>query len=467
MTLPDAEIILSDHNLSGDPNGGYDSVNLTDVYRQLTDHEERITDLESSGGLVVRLAPTFIGSTSGSYFNGGDLLPGLPSGVMAGDTLVVIASYRGGEPSFDTEDQPIMVGGTQVWSGIHQPSTTQYVMHAVYNGTPSLGTLPDPGWWNILNWVVLAFRGVEDVEVLHHGLRGFSGPLEIADGSVVFGAQTFFDTAGGFTAPPDWTQTSQEGYAGLFTAFRRFSLRPTVSPELDALTSNPNGYDHICILNLLGVLGPFNPHDVYQHIDDVHVRLDQLESGGGGELAYPIGMELIDPSSSVDPALGDPFPAIQSGNVPLVVREYGGPEAGFVHHLRLFAPEEAGLQLAALLQLLPNTLLPNGATNGEILRMQGGVWERADQYMEIPLHFAAAGSQIYVASRDVYLDSVQTFGAGSAEFALWDADTTGWVSLGAALPESMPAGLAMQITVTGGALAINIAGRYKEIVSIT
>ncbi|WP_034335145.1 hypothetical protein [Deinococcus misasensis] len=219
----------------------------------------------------------------------------------------------------------------------------------------------------------------------------------------------------------------------------------------------------------------YNPNEISlirQQIADLQARLDQLENGGGGgELAYPIGMELIDPSSSVDPALEDPFPAIQSGNVPLVVREYGGPELGFVHHLRLFAPEQAGIQIAALMQSLPNTLLPNSAANGRILRMHAGVWEVSDQYMEVAMYFPAPGEQIYVPSRDVEFDTNNlpeaTFGAGVVEYALWDADLNDWNSLGSTAPSAVPAGLAMKVTVTSGPLALNLPGWYREIASET
>lgn len=230
-----------------------------------TEIDGRLDALEAvaaGSAQFVRVAPTFVGITSGTYFNGGSRTPTVPVGAVAGDTLIVLTSYRGGAPSFTTEDEPIMVGGVQTWTGIHEPSTTQYVMHAVYNGNPSLGDLPDPGWSNTLNWVVLAFRGVSSVGVLHHGVRGFNGGLTIPDGSVTVVNQTFFDTAGSFAPPAGWSQSSQPGYAGQFVAWRPYTQGSTGTLTLTATTGNPSTLDHITILSVQGVLIPFAPVDV-------------------------------------------------------------------------------------------------------------------------------------------------------------------------------------------------------------
>lgn len=230
-----------------------------------TEIDGRLDALEAAAAgsaQFVRVAPTFVGISSGTYFNGGSRTPTVPAGVAAGDTLIVLASYRGGAPSFTSENQPIMEGGAQTWVGIHQPSTAQYVMHTVYNGNPSLGTLPDPGWSNTLNWVVLAFRGVSSIGVLHHGVRGFNGGLMIPDGTMVVANQTFFDTAGSFTPPAGWSQSSQPGYGGQFVAWRPYTQGSTGNLILTATTGNPSTLDHISILSLSGVLTPFAPVDV-------------------------------------------------------------------------------------------------------------------------------------------------------------------------------------------------------------
>lgn len=217
----------------------------------------RVSSLEVGSGVAVTLAPTLIGHTSGMYFNGGDLSPTIPEEAGAGDLLVVMASYHGGAPGLTLTDNSIIEGGTLTWTGIHQPNTVQYIMHAIHDGSPSLGDLPDPGWSNILNWSVFAFRGTESphVQVLHHGIRGYNADLNVEMGSFLLATQTFFDTAGGWDfTPTDWTLVDNgTGYGAQYHALKRYILPDDSLVELVTSTPNPNGYDHISILRVVGV----------------------------------------------------------------------------------------------------------------------------------------------------------------------------------------------------------------------